>query len=182
MNDNERRELVGALAKADEGIIKEIIREAESFLEAQLKAGLAADARAMTLAGFMAGIISILITGTGLMVAAKIPIWPHIISTVVLVVSLGAALFSAVHAARPTAWDYAGNNPKFWVSDIEKGRLLKDALAGQAALYAAGISKNSAILSENQRWLQLALRLAGFGAVIAFAIECFVVFVRVSAG
>jgi hypothetical protein len=182
MNENERKELVKALAKADDATIKEILREAESFLEAQLKAGLAADARAMTLAGFMAGIVSILITGTGLMVATHIPIWPHVITTIVLVASLGFALFSAVHAARPTEWYYTGNNPRFWVADIERGRSLNDALAGQAALYANGISKNSALLSENQRWSRLALRVAGFGAVIAFAIEGLVIFLQFARG
>ena len=115
----------------------------------------------MTLAGFMAGVISILITGTGLMVAAKIPIWPHVISTVVLVLSLGAALFSAVHAARPTEWYYTGNNPKFWVSDIEKRRELKDALAGQAALYAVGIAKNSAILGGESTMATARLETSG---------------------
>src|SRR6266540_2414634 len=115
MDNDERKKLAEALAKADETMIREIVREAESFLEAQLKSGLAADARAMTLAGFMAGIVSILVAGTGLMVAAKIPIWPHVIATTVLVVAFCVALFSTVHAARPTEWYYAGNNPRFWV-------------------------------------------------------------------
>jgi hypothetical protein len=182
MNDDEKKRLADALAKADCSMIKEILREAESFLGAQLQAGLAADARAMTLAGFMAAIISILITGTGLLVAANIKIGPHVIATAVLIIFLIGALFSTVQAARPTEWNYTGNNPRFWISDIEKGRTLKDALAGQAALYAAGISKNADILDENQRWARLGLRLAGFGSALAFAIEGLVIFIKVSAG
>jgi hypothetical protein len=136
----------------------------------------------MTLAGFMAAIISILVTGTGLMVATKIPIWPHVFSTAILIVSLGTAFFATVHAARPTGWYYAGNNPRFWISDIEKGRSLKESLAGQASLYAVGIFKNSQILSENQRYSRLALRLAGFGAVLAVAAEGLIIFIHFGIG
>jgi hypothetical protein len=43
MNDEDRRQIAAALESADEPTIRKIIREAESFLDAQLKAGLAAD-------------------------------------------------------------------------------------------------------------------------------------------
>ena len=125
----------------------------------------------MTLSAFMAGVVSILITGTGLLVAIHFPIWPHVISAGVLIIALCAALFATIHAARPTGFYFRGNNPKFWASDIEKGQSLKDALAGQALLYSIGISKNVEILSENHRWSQLGLKLAGCGAVVATFIE-----------
>jgi hypothetical protein len=178
MDENERKKIAEALAKADEPTLKEIVREAESFLEAQLKAGLAADARAMTLAGFVAAILSISVAGTGLMVAARIPIWPHAIATIVLAIFLCLALASTVYAARPTHWSYTGNNPKFWISDIEKGRSLNQALVGQASLYARGITKNKEILDENQRYSWLAIKLVGFGAVLALAIEGLVIFIQ----
>jgi len=182
MDDNERKQLSDTLKKADELMIREIIREAESFLEDQLKAGLAADTRAMTLSAFMAGIVSILITGTGLLVAIHFPIWPHVVSAGVLILALCAALFSTIHAARPTGFYYRGNNPKFWASDIEKGLSLKDALAGQALLYSIGISKNVEILSENHRWAQLGLKLAGLGAIVAAFIEGLVLFIKLGHG
>lgn len=180
MDDIERKKLAEVLAKAEPETIREIIREAESFLEAQLKVGLASDSRAMTLGAFLSGIVSALVAGTSLMVAAEFPVWPHIIAVSVLVVSLCCALFSTVHAARPTDWNYTGNNPRFWASDVEAKRPLHESLAGQAALYAKGISENSSILEENQKFSRLALRLATWGAVIALAIEGFVVFLKMA--
>jgi hypothetical protein len=171
MNDDERREIAKALGKADEATIKEIVREAESFLEAQLKAGLAADQRAMALAAMSSAVTAILIGGTISLIAAKISIWPHVLVIAPIFIGLFIAMFSAVSAAKPVKFRYTGNNPKFWVPDVERGQILISSLAGQAALYAQGIEQNKDVLEDNHRNVKRALSAMIYGIVFAAAIE-----------
>ena len=102
MTKEERRELAARLAKADATILNEIIREAESFLAAQLQAGLASDMRAMTLAAVLAAVIAGLVAGVSTLVAANISLLPHIIPTAIFIVFSFVGFISAIHAARPT--------------------------------------------------------------------------------
>lgn len=182
MNDDERKKLRATLGGADNETLKEILREAESFLEDQFKAALAADSRAMTFAGFLAGMMSAIIAVTSLMVAAKVGVWPHIIPLGLLFIFLAAALFAAVHVTRPVRFYYRGNNPKFWASDIENKKPLSDALAGQVSLYAYGISNNAELLETNQRYMWLSLRLATWGPVIAGGVEGCILFILIGIG
>jgi hypothetical protein len=182
MDNDEQKRLRETLAGADEAILKEILREAESFLEDQFKAALAADSRAMTFAGFLAGTMSAVIAVTSLMIAAKVSVWPHIISLGLLFVCLATGLFAAVHVARPVRFYYRGNNPKFWASDIESKKTLQQALAGQITLYSEGITKNGYLLGVNQRYMWFSLRVAAWGTVVAGLIEGFILFLRVGSG
>jgi hypothetical protein len=171
MNDDDRKRLRDSLVKADEETIREIIREAESFLASQLQAGLAADLRAMTLAVVLAAIIAGLVGGTATVLAAGITIWPHVIAIVVLLLASVLAFVAAIWAARPTLFDYAGNNPKYWATDVESGKSLTKAMAGQAALYAESIEDNNNVLAENNRYLAFALNMILWGFLLAAGLE-----------
>lgn len=171
MNDDERKKLAQTLSAADDDTLQEIVREAELFLGAQLSAGLASDQRAMTLAAIIAAVLATLLGGTATVAAASIAVWPHVIVVVIVSISLIIALIFAVLAASPTTFSYAGNSPRLWSTDIGENRALKSSIAGQAALYAQGISQNSAVLSEAQKRVKLALKWAAFSVMAGFAAE-----------
>lgn len=171
MNDDNKKKLRDTLAQADEGTIREIIREAESFLASQLEAGLAADLRALTLAAVLSAIIAGLTGGTATVIAAGISIWPHILAIAAFLIASIFAFVAAIWAARPMLFDYAGNNPKFWAADVESGKSLIKAMAGQAALYAESIEDNNKVLAENNRYLTSALNLILWGFLFAVGLE-----------
>jgi hypothetical protein len=171
MNNDERREIAAVLETADFDTLKEIIREGEAFLEAQLKAGLAADQRAMAVVTMSSAIGAILIAGTVSFIAAKVVIWPHVLAVVPMFIGLFVAMFSALSAAKPVTFYYTGNNPKFWVQDVVKKQTLLVSLAGQAANYAKGISLNKNVLDDNHRNVGRALSALIYGVSFAVVIE-----------
>jgi hypothetical protein len=171
MNDKERLEIAATLQGADEPTLKEIMREAESFLEAQLKAALAADQRAMSVVTMSSAITAILIAGTVSFISAKVTIWPHVLAIFPIFIGLFTAMFSGLSAAKPVTFCYTGNNPKFWVPDIAAHKILSASLAGQAALYAKGISQNKTVLEENHQHVRRALVALIYGVTFAAVIE-----------
>jgi|RhiMethySRZTD1v2_1073278.scaffolds.fasta_scaffold02292_13 hypothetical protein len=177
MDDDERRSLATALARAkDPALIRETVRLAESFLTAQLQAGLAADLRAMTLAAVLAAIIGGLLGGIATIVAAaEVKLGLHLISILVFTTCLVVALFNAVYAARPTFFDYAGNNPKFFVEDVEQEKNLNQVLAEQAAYYARSIEANNDCIDENHRCLKRALDWVLVATVLGMGAEVVII-------
>ena len=113
--------------------------------------------------------------GTASLLAAKIEVGWHLLTMAELFVTFGAALAFAVCAARPTRFDYAGSNPKYWVSDIENKFTLVRSLAGQAAQYADGIEQNSGVLSASHHWLSKSLVWMGYAITGALATEFVIV-------
>ncbi|MDP9147914.1 MAG: hypothetical protein M3N22_09655 [Acidobacteriota bacterium] len=173
MDDLERRQLAEILKTARPEILDEIVREAESFLGEQLKAGLAADQRAMNFAVMLAAIVATLVAGSASLIASHIDVWPHIIAVILAVAFFAAALLFTVQAARPAYFYYSGSNPKHWIPDIQKGRSLHEAKALQASFYAQSISQNSYCLEVGHRWLKLALLVALIGTFLLIGLECF---------
>jgi hypothetical protein len=163
-----------ALAQADDLTIREIVRQGEVFLSAQLQAGLAADSRSMTTAAILAAVLSFLVGGTASLLAAKLDLGWHALTDVFLIVMFGIAMLCAIFAARPTKFDYAGSNPKFWVPDIQQGYTFQKSMAGQAAQYAAGIQDNITILDRGQSLLRRALDLVVFALLGAILIEAII--------
>jgi hypothetical protein len=175
MTEDQRRELANTLATTKDGrIIREIVRIGESFLCEQLKTGLAADMRAMTLAAVLAAVIAGLVGGTATIVAAGVNIGLLLLSIMAVCIALIVAIFDAVNAARPTGFDYAGNNPRRWANVVGEGENLIRAMAVQASFYAKGIEGNGHILRENQRYIRRSLgwMLAGVagGAAVEFIV------------
>lgn len=180
MTDEERRKLAVILKGAKPEVLDEIVRQAESFLAEQLKAGLAADQRAINTAVIIAAVLSAIVGGTATLVSVGIPLVWHLFGIVPLIACLVFALIFAVRAARPTPFSFCGNNPLNWVPDINDGRSLHDSMAGQAAIYAQGIRANIACLDEGQTSLKFALRAAAAG-VLEFTFAEFVIICTLTA-
>jgi hypothetical protein len=177
MNADERKALAETLAQSkDEKVIREIVRFAESFLTAQLQSGLAADLRALTLAAVLAAVIGGMLAATAtVLAAADIKLGLHTISIGLFCACLVVALFSAMHAARPTLFDYAGNNPKFYKEDVEQNKPFIQVMAEQASFYAQGIERNNKVADENHRCIRRALTWVFIATVIGLGSE-FVIF------
>lgn len=169
MEKNERATIAAVLETADDATIKEVIREAESFLSDQLKSALSADSRAMTFAGILAAITSFLVGSSANLISSRALVWPYSAPVGLIVAFLLLGLFFAIRAARPTAFEYSGNSPKYWVKDVETQKSLVSSLASQAAIYASDIEKNDAYMAENHKNLGRALWCA-FGGVAAGAL------------
>jgi hypothetical protein len=182
MTNEERTALKESLSKADDNTLREVIREGESFLAAQLQSGLASDMRSITLAAVLAAVIAGLIAGLATLVASPIVVGYHIYPAIFLLIALIVSFSLAIHAARPTTFDYAGSNPKHWKSDIDKGLMLKDSLAGQAALYAESIADNGAVLAENCRYLRMSLVVLFFGVTLSAAAQFVLVLFEIGRG
>jgi hypothetical protein len=177
MNVDERKMLAETLGQAkDDRTLREVVRLAESFLTAQLQAGLAADLRAMTLAAVLAAMIGGLLAATAtVIVAADIKLGLHLISIALFVICLVVALFAAIHAARPTLFYYVGNNPKFFAGDIEQDKSLVQTLAEQASFYAEGIDSNNEVLDENHHCIRRALKWVLFAVLFGLGGEVVII-------
>lgn len=111
-------DLADALAKADESLLREILREAERFLQSQLQAALASDHRALTFAGILAAAIALIVGACATLASVGQIKWLAL--TVAPMVSCFlAALHYAAKAAEPCRFEYVGNDPAEWVVDIE---------------------------------------------------------------
>lgn len=175
MTDDDRKQLAETLKTADPEVLKEIVREAESFLAAQLTAGLASDQRAINTAVCLAAILAAIVGGTATLISVGTSLGWHLLGIVWLAVCLIFALIHAVRAARPTTFSYSGNNPANWVPDIREKRSLQESLAGQAAIYAQGIRSNVCCLGDAHAYMNLSL-LAGVAGVLGFALaECIII-------
>lgn len=156
--ERRRQEIADALSNAkDIGTLKEVMRLGESFLAAQLQSALGADLRAMTFAAVLAAVIAAALGGLATLVASSVKLGFHIIPLIVFCVFMIFALRSAVHAARPTNFSFSGNSPANWTEDVDQNEDLKRSLAEQASFYAVGIDRNSKILDESHRCINVAL-------------------------
>lgn len=147
-------------SSADEATLKEIIREAESYLGAQLTAGIAANARAMSLTGFLATVTLVLAGATTNVLLMATP--RLALGAVCGGVSLGllAATWLAIQAAQPTRFWYVGNSPRGWVSDLKAGKSFQTSLAEMAVFYADMIADNGECMARSDLRINLAMKSA----------------------
>lgn len=126
---------VSPYADAPPEKLAEIIRLAESRLQAQLTLGIAADQRAMTMATILTATAGVFI---GFSASQKE------VSVVLIVLIAGFALASifAVFAALPSAWHAPGNEPSQWLEDIPSGDTLHNGFAAMAGYYDNMIEAN----------------------------------------
>jgi hypothetical protein len=138
--------LVDSLKSADGDLLNEILREAESRLEAQLTSALAADSRAMNFLGFVSAIAVASIGASLAAIESNIAL-----AAIGLLVGVGMmiAAFSAFSAAKPIDFQMVGNYPSEWVGDITDGATLHDALAAQVAFYDEMLKANAAAMAGN---------------------------------
>lgn len=159
--------LDAVLETAPDKTLVEIVRQAEKFLESQLQAGVAADQRAVTLASVVAALASALIAGFAFALvetSTKLLAFGTVLLPMIffLIVAVGLAAYTC----RPVDWCYPGNSPRFWRADIEGKMKFNESIAGQAKLYAKGISENNKILNQNARVMTYALGAAGGALVV----------------
>lgn len=175
IDKSEKEKIAEVLALAPEPALREIIREAEAYLSDQFKAALAADSRAMSLAGILAAISTFLVGSSASLAAAKVHIWPFVWPVGVIVFFLLISLCFAVRAAWPVSFEYCGNDPKYWVPDFNKKKSLVESLVGQAVLYSSNIYDNAGTLSKNQRYLKSALWCAIIGVLFGSVAEAWLI-------
>ncbi|ARP67144.1 MULTISPECIES: hypothetical protein [Mesorhizobium] len=165
--------LSSRLEKADNDTLKEILREAESRLDAQLTMALAADLRAMTLLGFMVAVVAVVVAGTlAIYKSEHVDIF---FGAVGLFATFGMSVssFYAFEAAKPIDFDAVGNYPSGWASDAESGKPLHIALAEVCAHYDEMLKSNKAAMKSSSEHLLWSSQVAlGTMFVSAFLVAC----------
>lgn len=160
--------LAESLKKASEVVLNEILREAESRLDAQLTTAIASDTRAMTFLGFLSAIV-VAVIGSGLAVFATQPA----LAGVALLVGVGfsASAGFAFLAARPIDFEMVGNEPESWAFDIDQAKSLHESMAEQVAHYDTMIKSNRAAMAISSKHMARSANIAAatlaIGALLA---------------
>lgn len=133
--------------------LDEIVRLAELRLEAQLKLGIAADQRAMTMASILAAVDAALIGAAVLLVRDGGVIgWPLTLLIAGFAVAVGLLLWSTM----PCSWEVPGSEPGRWVGDIQSGDTLHDGRAAMADYYDDMLNDNHRQLIANANFMRAA--------------------------
>ncbi len=151
---------------ADREMLGEIIREAESYLTAQLQAGIAADTRAISFVSLMAGATAAAAAGGFALLNQSVP---SDFGKPALLLACGfmVSMLLAVLSARPVKFWYVGNRPSEWIEDIRSKMTTQQALAQQAHHYDEMIAENMLALRANGRLMLGAIGLAWGSLLVA---------------
>lgn len=159
---------------ADEATIAEVLREAESYLSAQLTAGIAADQRALSFISLLAASTAAiaagggaLLIGDGASIAVQVVAWTLFGTAAGLLVSM----WYAIRSAMPAEFEFVGNTPYGWIADVRAKRPLKMSLAQQLAHYAGMIESNDLTLKSNARQMKKSVWWAWGSLVVGGAIS-----------
>lgn len=136
--------------------VREIIREAESYLSAQLTTGVASDQRAATLSGILATLATGMLGGGLAVITADKANYPLGVAGISSGVVMLVGLAFSIYTARPVPFHYVGNCPKNWSSEEDLCGDLDAALWQQAQHYQEQIDENDATLKANARYLRRA--------------------------
>lgn len=139
--------------------VREIMRQGEAYLGAQLTVAIAADQRAIRLAGALATIGSALIAAAFAMVTAHEPRWALGAGGGAAGVTMLMGMWFAWRAMRPCDFHYVGNHPRQWWNDADMTGKLALALGQQTEHCQDAIEKNAAVLDRNAEEIHRALRL-----------------------
>lgn len=103
-----------SLNQLDDEVLREVVREAERTLDAQLTTATAADQRAMAWAAMLVtGAVALTGASAALLVSGKNLLLAGI--GVFISFLLGIALLKAIDTFRPKEWHYPGNRPANWL-------------------------------------------------------------------
>ena len=155
-------------------LLREIVTSAEARLQAQLTASLAADQRALVLAGFLLAVI-VALGGAAAALLLKDPKQLFLGYTAFgCAVGLLVALSLTVYAARPVDWSYPATRPGAWIKDIAAKKAEKIRLAEMAADAHLKIDDNATLMRSNGKCVNVALWIA-IGTLVIGAIlaACF---------
>ncbi len=165
--ENKRRLLVEALSKlaANErkDYLEKLEKQAETYLQEQLKAALAITQRAVTLAAILGAVIAAIAGLVGTLAARLVDLGVHYAALVPLLICLIVALARVIRATMPGRFFYAGTNPIHWADDIVQGRKLEDTRIEQLGLYSESISDNTVSMREAQDCLTSGYTWIGLG-------------------
>jgi hypothetical protein len=168
--EHERHRLVEGLSKLapDERkhYLEKLEKQAETYLQEQLKAALAITQRAVTLAAILGAVIASIIGLVGTLSARLVDLGVHYAALVPLLLCLIVALSHVIRATMPERFFYAGANPVHWTDDVVQGRALDDARSEQVALYSESISDNTANLKAAQAQIASGLTWIGLGLTL----------------
>ena len=163
------RSLADRLSGADVETLREMMREAEAYLNAQLTAAIGADQRAYTFAGFGSAAAVVLVGAAYGIASARSPDIPMAILATVVAGFLIAGAMLAIHSARSVDFEYSGNQPGHWVEDVEERKSLQRSLAEQCEHYDLMIGKNTKTISDNSRVFQRSTYIAQIGLGVGAA-------------
>ncbi|MES0100903.1 hypothetical protein [Mesorhizobium sp. M0019] len=148
MNNNP---LSQKLQTAQEDSLKEILRQAEAHLDAQMLSAIAADQRAYTFAGLASAAAVVLISGAYGLASAEPPNAPlAIVASTVAAVLIGAS-WSAVHSGRSVDFGFSGSQPGNWEDDISIKKPWEASLAEQCEHYDELIVQNRTVMAANSQ-------------------------------
>ena len=167
-------DLADQLKGAREDTLSEIVREAESRLNAQLTAAIAADQRALSFAGLLAvaAVLTASAGGSLLIGEAENALlgWVAISVTGAFVI----AMLCAILSARPASFQFLGNDPAEWVGDISANKSLHESLAEMAAHYNEMLAHNRKLMKVNGLLMSLSFIVA-WGGLVSGAIAAVII-------
>lgn len=158
--------LASLTASADREILTEILREAESYLGAQLTASIAADQRAIAFSGLLAAASVVVAGAAGTLFLTAPPRselgWICIGLTATFLISM----FFANLSAMPARFWFVGNTPKQWEQDLKDHTPITNSLAQQIQHYEDMIAANNQLMRRNSKQMLAAIWFSWSGLVI----------------
>ncbi|MFN7130053.1 MAG: hypothetical protein ACK4OJ_13415 [Brevundimonas sp.] len=154
-------EFKGASAES----VKEIIRQGELRLQAQLQAAIAADGRSNALAAIQAAAAAALIVYAG---GAGVEETSALAAFMAAAFFIAGAIFAA-WAARPIAFDFAGLHPSDWVEAIKTKEPVDSARRAYATYLDEYLKANDIRMAENGNYTVRSIKMlsmAPFASVI----------------
>ncbi|MEO5375989.1 MAG: hypothetical protein H7840_17325 [Alphaproteobacteria bacterium] len=145
---------------------REILRQGELYLSAQLTTALAADQRAVRLAGLFSAATSGLLAGGLALLTADSPVVELGTAALVMGVTMLVGLWFAVKATRPVDFYVVGNHPRQWWTEDDLHGPLSIALGQQGEHCQKAIDHNAEVLAGNGRSLRVALTLGLWTPVV----------------
>ena len=158
-------DLIKSLSGGDKDTLTELMREAEVYLDSQLKTALAADQRAFGLARAWVNVV-VAATGGGIWLNMNAEsLW---LQAAAFVVSLGLIIATLLvnFSGLPRSFEFAGNTPSSWVRDIVEKRSTTEMLAEQLAHYDKMISDNATLMKCNANLVRRAVFVAWLAVAI----------------
>ncbi len=145
------------LSKSNPETTREIVREAEIYLQGQLTLATSADQRASIMASVFAAAGAAIVAGLITLVSSDMAadFMPVFIGGAVAAVLFLAGAGLCVWATLPVGFDLPGSQPGDWEKDVKAGTSLDDSLAEQAKHYQGKIEDNREALRQNAGRFQL---------------------------
>ena len=153
-------------------LARTVLQQGEVKLQAQLQAALAADQRAMVLAGMFA---TAAVAAFGLAILAvdrEAAMWNLFSGGLAAGACLMVGAYQCLQAAWPQEFRFPGNQPDNWWSDGVEKRPLADSLKNQSKHYQKAIIENRFAMERNAKKTEVGAKwgLSAAGAGLAAAV------------